>query len=955
MLILVGCLSQLCVAATANGAPLVQEPPPSPPESEWAFVDALAAPVTWNPHWYRDEKQSGEADLKAGVRVEAGFADSEGLLDTAYQDLDAFFKSVGIPADGGYRIITERAPTGRFETFRLVVSESECRIQANDTEGIRRGIFFLEDRLLGADGPFLRVGETERSPFIHTRISRCFFGPIKRPPMNKDELLDDVDYYPGDYLNRLAHDGVNGLWLTIEFKDICKTSLTPVVDANRARRLDKLRKTVAKCRRYGIKVFLFCIEPRVMASDNPLLKDHPELGSKPHRGSGLLFCPFSDAAQTYLYEAMHGIFTEAPNLGGLINISFGERSTTCLSGADENWQIACPICAEKELGEILKAALSAMERGMHAATPEAKLISWLYVPGNGTGPQRSVEPLIDIARHTPPGVICQYNFESDGAKAQLGKGRHAGDYWLSYTGPSEAFRRVAAGAVAGGAEMGAKIQACCSHEVATVPYVPVPGLLYPKYEAMRGLGVSSVMQCWYFGNMPSVMNRAAASVLPFAPEGLSEDAFLLELARRDWGPADAEPVVRAWRLFAEAYDNYPLTNAFQYYGPMHDGIVWPLHLKPVHRNLSPTWRSDYPPSGDRIGECFSGTHSFPEVLELCRRMSDTWRKGIENLIQLKPRVANDTARRSDITVAEALDLQFRSGYNILRFYDLRERLLYDDAKPKAALLDQLRGIVAEEIDNSGRLAHLCEDNSFLGFHSEAECYRYFPERLEWRANLLRGMLRDEFPEAERAVAAGERVFPQCSGMVEEGCYYRCLRVSDSFASTWRTDEAWEALPRVSCAYCSGSDAASSASWQAAHDGASLYLNVDCAPSEPWRAVGVTVPVESTHVYPRRTFRADVHGKRAIRQGWLVPGAPWEFTAPKVDGRQAFRLRIPFDGFQGEAQRSRPMRINIQVTYLSHDKKKHVVRSWAPPSEHLVQARLGYGGDNPEEMGWLRLE
>ena len=958
MFILVSCLTQLCVAATGNSAPagvVAQAPPPSPPQSEWAFVDALAAPVTWTPHWHRDEKKDGEAGLKPGVRVEAAFPDPEALLATAYQDLDAFFKSVGIAPDGPYQVITEQVPTGGVETFRLVVSQSECRIQANDTEGIRRGIFFLEDELMGSEGPFLRLGERERVPFIPTRISRCFFGPIKRPPMNRDELLDDVDYYPGDYLNRLAHDGVNGLWLTIEFKDICKTSLTPVVDPNREQRLEKLRKTVAKCRLYGIKVFLFCIEPRAMAPDSPLLKDHPELGSKPHRGSDRLFCPFSDAAQTYLYEAMHGIFAEVPNLGGLIDISFGERSTTCLSGVDEDWQIACPICAQKELGEILHASLSAMERGMHAANPDAKLISWLYVPGNGTGPQRSVEPLIDIARHTPPGVICQYNFESDGTKTQLGKKRHAGDYWLSYTGPSAAFERIAAGAVAGGAEMGAKIQACCSHEVATVPYVPVPGLLYPKYRAMRTLGVTSVMQCWYFGNMPSVMNRAAASVLPFAPEALSEEAFLLDLARRDWGPADAEQVVQAWRLFAEAYDNYPLTNAFQYYGPMHDGLVWPLHLKPVHRNLSPTWRSDYPPSGDRIGECFSGTHSLPEVLELCRRMADMWHEGLEHLTELKPRAANDTARRNDITVAEALDLQFRSGYNILRFYDLRERLLYDEAQPKAALLEQLRALVVEEIDNSTQLARLCEDNPFLGFHSEAECYRYFPERLEWRANVLRRMLQDEFPEAERAVAAGEDVFPERSGRVDDACCYRCRRVPDSFASTWRTDEPWKALPSVPCAYCDGKDAASAASWQAAHDGTSLYLSVDCAPSEQWRPVGITVPIEPTHIYPRRTFRADVHGKRAIRQGWLVPDAPWEFAAPKIDARQAFRLRIPLDAFQGEADRSRPMRINIQVPYLSHDKKTQVVRSWVPRSEHPVQARLGYGRDDPSEMGWLRLE
>ena len=34
--------------------------------------------------------------------------------------------------------------------------------------------------------------------------------------------MADVDYYPDAYLDRLAREGVNGLWLTIEFKDFSK-------------------------------------------------------------------------------------------------------------------------------------------------------------------------------------------------------------------------------------------------------------------------------------------------------------------------------------------------------------------------------------------------------------------------------------------------------------------------------------------------------------------------------------------------------------------------------------------------------------------------------------------------------------------------------------------------------------------------------------------------------------
>ena len=115
---------------------------------------------------------------------------------------------------------------------------------AGDVEGIRRGIFYLEDEMLRLRGPFLPLGTIEKHPVIQRRISRCFFGPIKRFPKMKDELMDDVDYYPDQYLNRLAHEGVNGLWLTIEFRDLVPQLITPEAGKDGEKRLAKLRQTV---------------------------------------------------------------------------------------------------------------------------------------------------------------------------------------------------------------------------------------------------------------------------------------------------------------------------------------------------------------------------------------------------------------------------------------------------------------------------------------------------------------------------------------------------------------------------------------------------------------------------------------------------------------------------------------------------------------------------------------
>ena len=79
---------------------------------------------------------------------------------------------------------------------------------AADVDGMRRGIYFLEDRICEAEGPSATAGEWKRRPFVKHRISRCFFGPTYRPPFFIDELTNDINYYPDEYLNKLARQRV---------------------------------------------------------------------------------------------------------------------------------------------------------------------------------------------------------------------------------------------------------------------------------------------------------------------------------------------------------------------------------------------------------------------------------------------------------------------------------------------------------------------------------------------------------------------------------------------------------------------------------------------------------------------------------------------------------------------------------------------------------------------------
>ena len=122
---------------------------------------------------------------------------------------------------------------------------------------------------------------------------------------------------------------------------------------------------------------------------------------------------------------------------------------------------------------------------MHDAAPNAELISWLYM---GVG--NLADWVYEIPAYTPKGVILQLQFETGVTKTEFGKKLVGGDYWLSTPGPSEEFERQAKIARENGTQVSAKIQTGTSHEVSTIPYVPVPSMIYRKFSAMHRLGVS---------------------------------------------------------------------------------------------------------------------------------------------------------------------------------------------------------------------------------------------------------------------------------------------------------------------------------------------------------------------------------------------------------------------------------------------------------------------------------
>jgi hypothetical protein len=66
----------------------------------------------------------------------------------------------------------------------------------------------------------------------------------------------------------------------------------------------------------------------------------------------------------------------------------------------------------------------------------------------------------------------------------------------------------------------------------------------------------------------------------------------------------------------------------------------------------------------------------------------------------------------------------------------------------------MRAIVQKEIENSRAMLPLCQADSRLGFHSEAEAHQFCVSRLEWRIALLEELLEGPFAVAQSSIDAG---------------------------------------------------------------------------------------------------------------------------------------------------------------------------------------------------------
>lgn len=572
------------------------------------------------------------------------------------------------------------------------------------------GVTRVDEPLFGFLQDLLKPVDSKGSVSVHAgggnafspRFCYSYFGAFREP------LSDIEKIYPREYLARLADTGVDGVWLHEPLFRLARFPWDAKMSKEYEKNVASLRVLVSRAREFGIGVYLYINEPRPMPMR--FFKEHPELKGVDDRGvlSGQVatLCTSLPEVKDYLRDSIAAVCDAVPDLGGIFTITASENYTNCWSHYDGQ---NCPRCAKRAPEEVIAEVNSLLAEGIAKSKSACQLIVWDWGWKN--------EWAEGIIQRLPKSAAFMSVSEWEMPFQRGGVSGQTGEYALSVVGPGPRAQRHWGFARASGLKTIAKIPGGTTWELGSVPFIPVVETVAKHVANLRELGIEGLMMSWTLGGYPCANIEAEIQV--GQPEERSVDEVLLSVARRRFGEACIPAVVRAWKRFSAAFQEFPFCGSVLYQSPNHMGPANLLWAEPTgyHGTVTmgfacpfddvDTWRGPYP------------AEVFAEQFE---KVASGFEEAIAEVVSavgepLPP------ALGQEMGVAEACAVHFRSVGNQVRFVQLRNQLAAGGGSDAATALKEIERILRDEVNLAVRLHAIQKRDSRIGF--EAACQYFY--------------------------------------------------------------------------------------------------------------------------------------------------------------------------------------------------------------------------------------
>ncbi len=522
----------------------------------------------------------------------------------------------------------------------------------------------------------------------------------------------DLDPFPNGLLQQLSASGVNGIWMQALLRQISPpTEAFPEFGDGYQTRIKNLRKLVERANRHGIKIYLYISEPRSMPPE--FFRKRDPIKGVSLRGFNTM-CTSTPEVRQWITDSLAYVFKEIPGLGGVFTISKCENPTSCYSDCTALDANGCPRCSKRTGPEVIAEVNNAIAAGVWKGNPEAKVLIWDWM-----WPDEWIEPIVS---RLPRNAYLMTVSEWDAPIVRGGVASKVDEYSISAVGPSEraAYRWSLARKY--GLKTSAKIQVNTTWELSTVPYLPVLNLVAQHCANLARDGVNSLMLSWSLGGCPSpnleLVKRFSQEPAPTVNEALKE------IATEYYGAAAMPDVLAAWSKFSEAFAEYPFSRGMLYLCPIQQGPANLLYPAPT----------GYPATMvgfayDALGAWVS-IYSADVFASQFEKVAAGWQLGLGAFEQAvaKTRAKAQTARaKSDLAIAEAAGLHFKSVANQVRFTQARNMLLRKSltVEQRQHEIATIKSTASDEIRLAQRLYYLARQDSRIGFEASNQ-YHYLP-------------------------------------------------------------------------------------------------------------------------------------------------------------------------------------------------------------------------------------
>ena len=682
--------------------------------------DVYQTATTLHPYRFRGRANTGEGQIALSSRWTIHLDSTCGeLAQLATSDFvalmrDTFGVRMRRARRSGEHTVSVRVNAdtnglGNPESYDVCVRADRVDIVAHDDEAAMRALFHLQWQMLNARGPVLTVGQTRREPKWSVRMTYPTGMDIMDAP---GEFLK----YPRSYLTNIARYGYNASWLYIDwFNYIAPSVSKDLANPGYARRRDDLRRCVEYFARFGIRMYLHVNMMRMAVGHRFFLKHPSSRGATLWNSDTYCLCSSSKLVQSIQTRAARTLFHDVPGLAGVNLIVGGECFAHCYTrpfrrtpeGTD------CPRCAKRKPQRVIADYVNALARGVFEGNADANTNLWQYsafVWGN----QRAQAQLI---RNLDKRVTVLETIAKDDFHSVAGTSTYVYDYPISQVGPSARFKALRRAAKSDARRMMAKTETSQTVELFGLPRYPVMHRWAQRGQVLRKANLTGVHSRWRFYGFLPQMTENVIDYYAWEQEP-NADQLLQSIAVRDFGPAAASHVMRAWHAFSEGWGKLPFSaglSGFPYLrGPMYLGPAHPMVFDDqILPGLHAMFYQPDLTAGEGVGEggvegvgdltrepafftnlIFTQPFGPTKFGRRWQQVMTYWQTGLDELGCARQTTRGDDRKRLDFEIDLA---RFLNGYLVTTWNLLDLLTLRSQVTAKSCTLGKLKRVCAQAV------------------------------------------------------------------------------------------------------------------------------------------------------------------------------------------------------------------------------------------------------------------